>query len=137
MINILVVDDDIFSRKLVEEYLQAFLNEDIIVFFSPNGQHALEALNCNKFDVLITDIMMPVMDGMELYEIVRGKSGLVELPIIVMSAVSDFADISSKLQNRNTYYLEKPIKPAKLVEYIHVALSKKKLRMRIGDSKEL
>jgi len=122
MIRILVAEDDAVSRLLVYKYITKYF-EDYAVFLSPNGKHALETLENNDFDILITDIMMPIMNGVELAEIVRGKEKYGQMPIIVMSAVRDVMDLPKSLQKNSTYFLDKPINPGKLIEYIHSSVT--------------
>ena len=107
MHKILIAEDDKISQKLAARFVE---NLGHIPFVSPHGKHAYEALKAeNNFDVLITDIMMPEMDGRQLVQTLRGDSQFTDMPIIIMSAVVGISDISNLLSLGATYFLPKPI----------------------------
>ena len=61
--HILIVEDDYFSALLLKEYLRSF---DVVVYEAKNGFEAYEICKNNQVDLVITDILMPVWDGMQL-----------------------------------------------------------------------
>lgn len=75
--NILIVDDNEKIRKLIEIYLK---REGFKVFHGENGEVALDILDGIKIDLIIADIMMPIMGGYELVEELR--TGNYNLPIL-------------------------------------------------------
>lgn len=105
--KILIAEDDMISQKLAAKFVNDLGH---ISFVSPHGMHAYEALKAeNNFDILITDIMMPEMDGKQLVQTLRGDSKFMDMPIIIMSAVVGIAEISNLLALGATYFISKPI----------------------------
>lgn len=104
MFNVLVCEDDRNIRKLISEYL---FQDGYTVFESSNGEEALEALCENHIDLLITDIMMPEMDGFELVSEVR-KSGT-EIPVLIITAKASMEDKKTGFGCGADDYMVKPI----------------------------
>lgn len=122
MATILIAEDDRISQKLALTIVQGMGHS---AFVSPHGKHAYEALKAsNTFDILLTDIMMPEMDGRQLIQTLRGDSEFKDLPIIIMSAVVGISDISNLLDLGATLFLPKPLERKDLVEYIHRCLAR-------------
>lgn len=105
MARILVVDDSHLSRRLLTIILQ---QENHSIKQSENGQEALSILKDETFDLIITDISMPVMDGLELLEKVRSDKNNQYLPIIVLTAsVQDRLSQRAK-EKGATWFLTQP-----------------------------
>jgi CheY-like chemotaxis protein len=122
MAKILVAEDDRISQKLAVKIV-----EDLghTAFVSPHGKHAYESLTAsNQFDLLITDIMMPEMDGQQLIKTLRGDQQFMDLPIIIMSAVVGMGEISNLLKLGATLFLAKPLDRCELQNYISRCLGK-------------
>ncbi|ADU63647.1 MAG: response regulator [Pseudodesulfovibrio sp.] len=122
MAKILVAEDDRISQKLAVKIV-----EDLghTAFVSPHGKHAYESLTAsNRFDLLITDIMMPEMDGQQLIKTLRGDQQFMDLPIIIMSAVVGMSEISNLLKLGATLFLAKPLDRDELQNYIRRCLVK-------------
>ena len=81
--TIMVVDDFDVIRELVSLILRKEGHE---VLESRNGREALDLLSDNKIDMLITDLNMPEMDGIELVKTVRSRPGLGFVPIVMISS---------------------------------------------------
>ena len=81
--NVLLVEDSALTRSLEKKIL---LNHNLNVFEAANGQEALEFLNKRSFDLIITDIEMPVMNGVDLVSNIRKKPELSGIPIIIVSS---------------------------------------------------
>ncbi|MDF2882724.1 MAG: two component transcriptional regulator, winged helix family [Clostridiaceae bacterium] len=106
---ILVVDDEKEIRDLIEIYL---INEGYSVFKADNGVEALNLLNEEKIDLVILDVMMPVMDGMETCIKIRESRNL---PIIMLSAKSEDMDKIMGLTTGADDYVAKPFNPLELI----------------------
>ncbi|MCM0755062.1 response regulator [Desulfovibrio aminophilus] len=119
MAKILIAEDDRISQRLA-----ARLVEDMghTAFVSPNGRHAYDALRVNDFQLLLTDIMMPEMDGRQLILALREDTALRGLPVIIMSAVVGVKEIAGLLEAGATFFLAKPLAAGDLREYIRRAL---------------
>ena len=104
MIKILVVEDDVVTQKLVVAILE---KEGYSAFVSPNGRHALEALQVNHFDLMITDVMMPELDGFSVMDILQKEKTTRDIPIIVITAKELTRNEKMRLQGRIQALLQK------------------------------
>jgi two-component system, chemotaxis family, sensor kinase CheA len=87
--NILLVEDSPVTRDHEKKIL---LNQNINVFEASNGKEAVKFLESgHKFDLIITDIEMPVMDGVELIKFIKNKEPFSSLPVLVVSSYKDHA----------------------------------------------
>ena len=82
MSKVLVVDDSVADRNLVEVFLQA--EPELHLLYASHGREALAAIERDRPDIVLTDMHMPVMDGLELVQEVRQKHS--QIPIILMTA---------------------------------------------------
>ena len=122
MAKILIAEDDRISQKLAAKIVEELGHT---AFVSPHGKHAYEALTaCNDFDMLLTDIMMPEMDGQQLIQTMRGDQQFMNFPIIIMSAVVGISEISNLLKLGATLFLAKPLDRKELQDYIRRCLNK-------------
>jgi len=82
--SILAVDDEPFNLDLIEA---AFMDYDnLVITNASNGQEALDLLSSKDFDVILLDISMPVMDGLEVLRIIRENPLWVQLPVLMVTA---------------------------------------------------
>jgi len=106
--TVLIADDDQLNRALVKEVLRGW---DIDCLEAGNGQEALATLSDNHCDLLITDMQMPMMGGLELIQAIRSrerKAGGASIPIITLTAERDSAIKVAILLGANDH-LSKPI----------------------------
>ncbi len=123
MAKILIAEDDRISQKLAVKIVEELGHT---AYVSPHGKHAYETLTaCNDFDLLLTDIMMPEMDGQQLIQTLRGDQQFKDLPIVIMSAVVGMNDISKLLKLGATLFLAKPLDRKELQGYISRCLGVK------------
>lgn len=102
--NILIVDDDIYSTRLLSEFLSIKGMNPSVCY---NGKEALEEFNRKKYPIVITDIEMPVMGGLELIE--RIKSINEDTVIIILSAHADSSLIVRTMKSGAYDYIVKPV----------------------------
>lgn len=114
MWNILLVDDEAVERDGMQ-FLIGKNGLPLIVWEASNGKQAFETIKHNKIDILLTDIKMPYMDGLELALATYEYDP--EIQIILFSAYSDFDYAKKALQAQAVNYLLKPIE---LDEFSHV-----------------
>ncbi len=110
-LRVLVVDDYESMRKPVVAILTEL---GVVVGEALNGLEALSMLRGGQYDVLLTDIVMPEMDGLELCEEVRKSPELLDLPIIVSSTHCDNNYIVKALRCGADDYVPKPVDSALL-----------------------
>jgi len=132
MVSILVVEDNKNLRILMSDRLEM---EGYKIFQSENGEKALEALENNKIDLLITDIMMPTMDGYELIDILR-KSGY-NMPILMVTAKESFEDKELGFRLGTDDYMVKPININEMILRVSALLRRAQIIneniLQIGD----
>ncbi len=114
--RILVVDDEVGIRTVIKEYLE---NEKYQILEASNGEEAIDVATHNKIDLIIMDIMMPVMDGFSACkEILKEKN----IPIIVLSARTDEYDKLLGFDLGIDDYITKPFSPKELVARVKAVL---------------
>ena len=111
----LVVDDAPDVTEMLALFLQHAGYETVMAF---SAQEALETARDACFDVIISDIGMPGMNGYELAEAVRGLEGYAEVPMIAVTGFSAFDDRGRALKSGFNAHLTKPVNPATLLELI-------------------
>lgn len=121
-IKILVVEDDEFNRMVISQLLNSW---SIEFDEANNGQAAFEIAEKNRYDLILMDVRMPVMDGYESARKIKEIDGYREVPILALTA-----DISEKVKKEFKYGLFsgiyiKPFEPEKLFEKIVEIISKK------------
>lgn len=102
-VKVLVVDDDPLILKVWRVILRS---DEFEVTVCANGQEALQALAASKIDVVVTDVMMPGIDGMELLR--RVKQARPEIEVIVMTAKASIQDAVKAMREGAFDYLTKP-----------------------------
>jgi len=119
--TILVIDDELGATEVLVAALE---DEGYRVLAAGNGQHGLDCLAGTPVDLVISDFMMPLMDGAEMGRAMKADPALAKIPIIMMSALSEplmrvnFADYAA--------YLRKPFRAAALVELVRKVLPPEK-----------
>ncbi len=104
-VTILVVDDNLDARL----FLQRSLGEDYNVILASNGKEALQQLNdSDHVDLVISDVMMPVMDGIELFKRIKSDIKYSHIPVIMLTAKSNEEDIIEGLKEGAADYITKP-----------------------------
>lgn len=127
--RILVVDDDAFNRDLLEQELDALGHTCLL---AAEGKAALEALAARSasIDVVLLDIMMPGVDGFEVLRRMRLDPDLREVPVIVISALSDLPSTVRAIQLGAVDYLPKPCDQILLKARIDACLERSRWRAR-------
>ncbi|MEG0162409.1 MAG: response regulator, partial [Mucinivorans sp.] len=123
MSKILVVDDQRSIRSTVSELL---LLEGHTIAVAENGVQALEMIGLDKPDLVITDIKMDVMNGLELLE--KIKSQTPEILVIIMSGHGTIDSAVEAIKNGALDFIEKPIEMNRLLVSVRNALSHNKLK---------
>jgi CheY-like chemotaxis protein len=114
-VRVLVVDDDPDVRSLMDEILQ---QENFVTATAADGFEALDRLGREHFDMLVTDVRMPGMDGFELAGRARGL--LPDLPVLFVSAYNPRFQF-----HVGDEFIRKPFRPRELVGCIYALLGRK------------
>lgn len=104
--RVLVVDDDPINRTILQQILSL---DEYDVVTCTSGKEALDLLNYKRWDLVITDVMMPNMSGYELTKRIREHFSISELPILLLTARSQWEDQYTGFQNGANDYVTKPI----------------------------
>ncbi len=111
----LVADDDPVIRTLVGEYLSS-MGYDVTM--SANGEECLKCLTEALPDVLLLDLLMPDMNGVEVLKNIRANAAMAKVPVIMLSANSDTQLVANKSDVAANAYLEKPFEMRSIIETI-------------------
>ena len=122
--KILIVDDEKMIRRGIRQILSLAFPEETFVE-AHNGEVALSVYDEEHPDILITDIKMPVMDGLELMRRVRARDA--RIAIIVATGFDDFSYARTALQCGASAYILKPIEKLELIETVDQIINEKKL----------
>ena len=124
--KLLTVDDEEFNRKLLVRHLkkEGFDNVDT----AENGQQAMEMARAGDYDLVMTDIEMPEMDGIAVLEAMKADMRLREVPVIMISGVEDMIAVVKCIELGAEDYLRKPFNPVMLKARVTASLEKKRLR---------
>ena len=120
-LHVLIADDNKTNRLVAETLCQMF---DCTSHSVENGAEAVEAVRTRAFDLILMDIKMPVMDGLEAVSLIRRLAGAMgRVPILALTANSDPWHAVSYVEAGFDGVVEKPIKPADLLEAMSQAVS--------------
>jgi two-component system sensor histidine kinase/response regulator len=122
-VNLLVVDDDELNRKMFSRLLK---RKDYNVETANSGKEALELIENNSFDLILLDIVMPEINGIEILKIIREKYTMTQLPIIMVTARDEVEGIVSCLELGANDYVTKPINLAIVTARIEAQVSLKR-----------
>lgn len=114
--RILVVDDDTALAEMIGIVLQS---EGYEPEFCADGAEALDAFRATRPDLVLLDVMLPGLDGIQICRLIRAESGT---PIIMLTAKSDTTDVVSGLEAGADDYMVKPFNPKELVARIKTRL---------------
>ncbi len=128
--SILVVDDEAIIRDLCSRILK-----DYRILQAENGQEALRILDQETVDLILVDIMMPVMNGLDLLQRVKDENP--EQLVIIMTGFADKEIILRALKAHADDFIQKPINLLQLKTAIMKALETKALRQELGQLKRL
>lgn len=117
--TLLLVEDDPMLMESMENMIAITFEVEILKAIS--GLKALEVLKTRAVDVILTDIRMPEMSGLELASILKQKGAIV--PIIVCSAYSDRENLLASINLQVFYFLEKPVRPEELFAALRRAIA--------------
>ncbi len=123
-ITILVVDDEVMNRKLIEAILAAE-NSEIIT--AEDGVQALACAAETPPDLILLDMMMPGINGLEVLRRLKGGAATAEIPVIMVTAMADHESITQALDAGADECLAKPVNAAELVLLVRNMLSQHEL----------
>src|ERR1700755_1485555 len=124
--TILIVDDDETNRYTLARRLRREGYEALTE--APDGATALAMLRCQRFDLVLLDVMMPGMDGYQVLQALKSTPSLRDIPVIMVSALDAVARAARCIARGAEDYLPKPFNPTLLRARVGASLEKKRLR---------
>lgn len=133
MFNILVVEDNEDMREL---FCTVLTDAGYRALEASNGEEALDVMQKEYTDLIIADIMMPVMDGYELVSAIRSSG--TDTPILMVTAKGEFEDMKKGFVSGSDDYMVKPVNVRELILRVEALLRRSKIstekRIVIGDT---
>ena len=121
--RILIIDDDPFIRKIYRERLLA---DGFIVDEAENGIQGLDKIESGEYDVVLLDMIMSDMTGVDILKKIRGNDKLTNLIVVVFSALSQEGDMKEALEaGANEYIVKDKITPREFVDILSKLISPK------------
>jgi len=134
--RIIIVEDEKDIAELISYHLK---REGFDVFVAGNGEEALKSVETDKFDLIILDLMLPGITGLELCRVIKGTEETASIPIVMVTAKCEEFDKVLGLEMGADDYITKPFSAKELVARIKAVLRRtgktpKQVKMiRIGD----
>jgi two-component system response regulator YesN len=133
LFRILIIDDEALIRQGLRKTIAQYFENACLIEEAENGIAALEKIKAAPYDLVITDIKMPLMDGLELIERIRATDA--DLALIIISGYDDFAYAKRAIKFGVTDYLLKPIDSDELLGIIRKTIEKRQARLADFEGK--
>ena len=124
--KILVVDDNSQNLELLVEYLRTI--DDVETSTAADGIEALEMIQQVKPDLILLDIMMPRMSGFEVCRKLKSDPNTRDIPIIMVTALNELADIERGVESGTDDFLSKPVNRLELITRVKSLLKLRHLK---------
>jgi CheY-like chemotaxis protein len=118
--SILIVENEVSNRILIEKVLST---RGYRCLSASNGREALELLEREAVDLILTDLSMPVLDGYRTIQLIRARPALSRVPIVAVTAYALSDESEAAMQIGCNEYLTKPFKPRQLLEVVERLLT--------------
>ena len=129
MNKVLIAEDD---KELRQLFQQVLIKNDFYVKGVSNGQEALDAINEESFDVIISDVMMPIMDGFTLVRELRGMGN--NIPILIITAKDAFNDMYLGFHSGTDDYMVKPVNINEMVLRVNALIRRAQM---VSEKKQI
>lgn len=116
--KVLLVDDSLAARMIIKQYLQIVGCQDSEFTEANNGQEALDLLKKEDFNLIVTDMNMPVMDGNVFIQRLKASPRFNRIPVIIISSAANQDNKSHFMKFGANYVIPKPVSPQLLNEAI-------------------
>lgn len=123
--SILLVDDE----EEILDFLERILSTQYKIFRAENGTEALETLHNNSLQLIISDVMMPGIDGFELCKLVKSTPSLYHIPVILLTAKNTLQAKVAGLELKADAYIEKPFSKEHLLAQISSLLANREIML--------
>ncbi len=112
--RILIVDDSLAARMIIRQYLEIVGCAGAEFTEAKHGGEALEALKLHGFDLIVTDMNMPIMDGYQFIRRLKASPKFNTIPIIIISSAANKDNREAFMKYGANFVVSKPISPATL-----------------------
>ena len=119
--TILVIDDDPVILQLLQVNFEM---EGFTVITAADGQEGVERTRADRPDVIVSDVMMPRKSGLELVAELKGDADTAGIPVLLLTAKAQQADIAGGLAQGADDYVTKPFEPLELIDRVNRLLTK-------------
>jgi two-component system, chemotaxis family, chemotaxis protein CheY len=134
--NVMIVDDSAVMRNVIQRVLNLSGFDIGQIYQAGNGKDALEVMDKNWIDVILSDLNMPVMNGWEMLGEMKKNATTADIPVIIISTESRPERVE-ELQNKGAAgYIAKPFRPEDIKNVISKALGVSTDGENAGDSEE-
>lgn len=135
MKSILIVDDKEENLYILEEMLVPFGYK---IFKSENGEKALEVVKNETIDLILSDVCMPVMNGLQLCKEIKNNDETRNIPVVLLSAIKkELDDMVDGLDQGADDYMAKPVERTLLVAKVRAMLRLKELNEKLVEAEKL
>jgi two-component system chemotaxis response regulator CheY len=117
-IRILIVDDSSVMRKIVERALRQAGLDQLLVLEAGSGTDGLELLKAKPVDLILSDINMPAMDGLEFVRQIRGQNLAPGVPVVMITTESSEEHVKQAIQAGAQGYIRKPFTAEQVKERV-------------------
>jgi len=122
MAKILIVDDDMTLRELYEERMK---REGYVIVSASDGEEAIKKVQEEKPDLILLDIMMPKINGIDVMKMLREKEATADIPIILFTAlVQEIGKVKEMMKPFDEYLVKSEIMPKDVIGKIEECLKK-------------
>jgi two-component system sensor histidine kinase/response regulator len=128
--SILIVDDMAKNIQLVAKFLT---DQGYTLYFAQSGEVALKQINSRMFDLILLDVMMPVMGGFEVCRKIKGSEKTKNIPIIFLTARTDDEAIEKGFALGGVDYITKPFSPVELIARVRTHIDLRKREKELLD----
>jgi DNA-binding response OmpR family regulator len=118
--TILVVDDDPVILQLLQVNFEM---EGFTVLTAADGVEGVERTKADRPDVVVSDVMMPRMSGLELLSALKSDPDTASIPVLLLTAKAQQADVANGLEQGADDYVTKPFEPLELVDRVNRLLA--------------
>ena len=123
--NVLIVDDSSLTRKAIRRIIDVLDLDTEHILEAGDGAKALGILGQTRVDLVLADLNMPVMDGIEMIYHMRGSDDTRHIPVVIVSTESSQTRLEKLLSDNVKDYLHKPFKPEDFKKVIENAIGAK------------
>lgn len=130
--QLLIVDDEVLIRKALSQYIDWESLNCVVHATASNGKEAIKIIEENKIDIVITDVKMPLIDGIELSRYICKNHP--NITSVILSGYAEFEYAQSAIQYHVSQYLLKPISKEKIMSCIKDIVKQKNTELLADDS---